>query len=111
DRSLDAVQRVAAEIAATGRQAGAAAVDVCQEDQVDAMVERAVRELGGIDILMVADAIMHARYPDGPNPSYPLVEEPLADWRRVMSHNLDAYFLTDRAAARAMIKAGRGGCI
>ncbi len=111
DRSLDAAQRVAAEVAAAGRKSGAMAVDVAVEDQVDAMVERAVAELGGIDILMVADAVMHARYPGGKNPSYKLVDEPLADWRRVMSYNLDAYFLTGRAAARAMIKAGRGGRI
>ncbi len=111
DRSLEAAQRVAAEVAAAGRKSGAMAVDVGQEDQVDAMVQRAVSELGAIDILMVADAVMHARYPGGQNPSYKLVDEPLADWRRVMSYNLDAYFLTDRAAARAMIKAGKGGRI
>jgi NAD(P)-dependent dehydrogenase (short-subunit alcohol dehydrogenase family) len=111
DRALEAAQHVAAEVAAAGRKSGAMAVDVGQEEQVDRMVERAVGELGGIDILMVADAVLHARYPGGKNPGYRLVDEPLADWRRVMSYNLDAYFLTDRAAARAMIKAGRGGRI
>jgi NAD(P)-dependent dehydrogenase (short-subunit alcohol dehydrogenase family) len=111
DRSLEAAQRVAMEVSAAGRKSGAMAVDVSQEDQVDTMVERAVGEMGGIDILMVADAVMHARYPGGKNPNYRLVDQPLADWRRVMSCNLDAYFLTDRAAARAMIKAGKGGCI
>src|SRR5579885_988391 len=105
DRSLEAAQRVAAEVAELGRSSGAAAVDVAQDDQVARMVDRAVAELGGIDILMVADAVMHANYPGGKNPSHRLVDEPLADWRRVMSYNLDAYFLTDRAVARAMIKA------
>ncbi len=111
DRSLEAAQHVAAEMAAAGRKSGAMAVDVSEEEQVDRMVERAVGELGRIDILMVADAVMHARYPGGKNPNYRLVDEPLADWRRVMSYNLDAYFLTGRAVARAMIKAGRGGRI
>jgi NAD(P)-dependent dehydrogenase (short-subunit alcohol dehydrogenase family) len=111
DRTLETAQRVAAEVAAAGRKSGAIAVDVSQEDQVDRMVERAVSELGGIDLLMVADAVMHARYPGGKNPGYRLIDQPLADWRRVMSCNLDAYFLTDRAAARAMIKAGKGGSI
>jgi NAD(P)-dependent dehydrogenase (short-subunit alcohol dehydrogenase family) len=111
DRSFEAAQRVAAEVAAPGRKSGAIAVDVSVEEQVDRMVERAVGELGGIDVLMVADAVMHARYPGGKNPNYRLVDAPLADWRRVMSYNLDAYFLTGRAAARAMIKAGRGGRI
>jgi NAD(P)-dependent dehydrogenase (short-subunit alcohol dehydrogenase family) len=111
DRALEAAHRVAAEVVAAGRKSGAMGVDVSEEEQVDRMVERAVGELGGIDILMVADAVMHARYPGGKNPNYRLVDEPLADWRRVMSYNLDAYFLTGRAAARAMIKAGRGGRI
>ena len=111
DRTLEAAQKVAAEVAAAGRKSGAMAVDVGAEEQVNGMVDRAVAELGGIDILMVADAVMHARYPGGKNPGYKLVDEPLADWRRVMSYNLDAYFLTDRAAARAMIKAGKGGRI
>ena len=111
DRSLEAAQRVASQVRALGRKSGAIAVDVGEEAQVDRMVERAVSELGRIDILMVADAVMHARYPGGQNPNYKLVDEPLADWRRVMSYNLDSYFLTDRAAARAMIKAGKGGRI
>jgi NAD(P)-dependent dehydrogenase (short-subunit alcohol dehydrogenase family) len=111
DRSLEAAQRVAAEVAQLGRGSGALAIDVSEEDQVEKMVASAVAELGGIDLLMVADAVMHARYPGGKNPNYRLVDEPLADWRRVMSYNLDAYFLTDRAVARAMIKSGKGGRI
>ncbi len=111
DRSLEAAQRVAAEVAGLGRKSGALAVDVSREDQVDPMVDAAVAEMGGVDILMVADAVMHARYPGGQNPNHRLVDEPLADWRRVMSYNLDAYFLTDRAVARAMINAGKGGRI
>src|SRR5579875_237559 len=111
DRSLEAAQTVAAEVAQLGRRSAALALDVSAEDQVEKMVECAAAEMGGIDILMVADAVMHARYPGGQNPNYRLVDEPLVDWRRVMSYNLDAYFLTDRAVARAMIKAGRGGRI
>jgi 3-oxoacyl-[acyl-carrier protein] reductase len=111
DRSLEAAQGVAAEVRAAGAKSGAIAIDVSQEDRVDQMVARAVSELGGLDILMAADAVMHARYPGGQNPNYFLIDEPLADWRRVMSYNLDAYFLTDRAAARAMVKAGKGGRI
>src|SRR5579871_1507080 len=111
DRNLEAARRVAAEVAAAGRKSGAMAVDVAHEEQVDGMVNRAAAELGGIDILMVADAVMHARYPGGKNPNHRLIDEPLADWRRVMSYNLDAYFLTGRAAARAMVAAGKGGSI
>ena len=41
----------------------------------------------------------------------PLAEKPLADWKKVLSVNLDGVFITDREVARAMIAAGRGGRI
>src|SRR5262249_1002494 len=34
-----------------------------------------------------------------------------ADWKKVLSVNLDGVFLTDREVARAMIKGGKGGRI
>ena len=38
------------------------------------------REDSDVDILMVADAVMHARYPGGQNPNYRLVDEPLTEF-------------------------------
>jgi 2-keto-3-deoxy-L-fuconate dehydrogenase len=40
-----------------------------------------------------------------------ITETSLADWRRVMSVNLDGAFLTLQAAMRALVQGGRGGAV
>ncbi len=111
DRNLPQAQETAAEIRTAGRSALAHQVEITDEAQVAAMVQRTVKELGGIDILVAAAAVPFADYGTGKGSRYLLVEQPLEDWRRVMSINLDGTFLTDRHAARAMIDANRGGRI
>ncbi|HXW84679.1 MAG TPA: SDR family NAD(P)-dependent oxidoreductase [Candidatus Binataceae bacterium] len=112
DRHLQGAENVAAEVRKLGRKAIAHQVDTSSEPQVEAMVERMVRELGGVDILVAAAGISNARYGEEGTPAFgPIHEKPLADWRRVLEVNLDGVFLTDRAVARAMVKAGKGGRI
>ncbi len=112
DRHLTAAEETAQKVRALGRRAHAHQVDTSAEQQVAAMVERCVRELGGIDILVAAAGISHARYGEEGNPAMgPLSEKPLADWKKVISVNLDGVFITDREVSRAMIKAGKGGRI
>lgn len=111
DRNLKAAEETAAEIRKQGRNALALEVDISEEAQVQAMTERAVREMGPIDILVAAAAVPFANYGEGRGNRWLLVEQPLEDWRRVMSVNLDGTFLTDRHVARAMIDAKKGGRI
>jgi len=111
DRNLQGAEETAAEIRKLGRNALAIGVDISDEPQVQAMVERAVREMGGIDILLHAAAVPFANYGEGKGSRWLLVEQPLEDWRRVMSINLDGTFLVDRHVARAMIDANKGGRI
>jgi NAD(P)-dependent dehydrogenase (short-subunit alcohol dehydrogenase family) len=111
DRNLEPAGQVAGEVRARGRRALAHQVEISDEAQVKAMVERAVRELGAIDILLAAAAIPHVNYGTGPARRNLLVDESLEDWREVMSINLDGTFLTDRHVARAMIDAKQGGRI
>lgn len=111
DRNLDDAQKVAQEAADIGRKALAHHADVSDESAVRQMAERAAGEMGGIDIVVAAAALAHAHYGEGPDPRNYLVDKPLADWRRVMSINLDGVFLTNREAARVMIDQGRGGRI
>jgi 3-oxoacyl-[acyl-carrier protein] reductase len=108
---FDGAREVAAEAAQGGRKAIAHAVDVREEAQVQRMVARAVGELGGIDVLMAAEALSYAQYGRGEDPRHRVVDKPLADWRRVMDVNLDGTFLTGRAVAREMVKARMGGRI
>jgi len=112
DRNLAAADGVAADVRKLGRKAVAIQVDTSNEAQVDAMVARTVSELGSVDILVAAAGISHARYgEEGPSAPAPLTAKPLADWKKVLSINLDGVFLCDRAVANAMIKAGKGGRI
>jgi NAD(P)-dependent dehydrogenase (short-subunit alcohol dehydrogenase family) len=111
DRNLKQAEETAAEVRESGRNALALQVEISDEAQVQAMVERAVREMGGIDILVAAAAVPFANYGEGKGNRWLLVEQPLEDWRRVMTINLDGTFLTDRHVARAMIDAKKGGRI
>jgi NAD(P)-dependent dehydrogenase (short-subunit alcohol dehydrogenase family) len=111
DRNLEPAEETAAAVRKIGRKAIAHQVEISDEGQIKAMVERAVRELGGIDILVAAAAIPFVNYGSGGGARSLLVDEPLEDWRQMMSVNLDGTFLTDRHAARAMIAAKKGGRI
>jgi sorbitol-6-phosphate 2-dehydrogenase len=86
---------------ATGRRTLALAVDVTDEAQVAALVDRTVATFGRLDI-MVANA--------GIVLSGPLEEFDLARWRKVVEVNLTGYFLCAKHAARVM-KAQRRGVI
>ena len=112
DRHLAAAEETAAAVRKLGRKAIAHQVDTSDEAQVNAMVERMVAELGGVDIVVAAAGISHAHYGEEGKPDIMfLSEKSFANWRKVLSVNLDGVFLTDRACAKAMIKAGKGGRI
>jgi sorbitol-6-phosphate 2-dehydrogenase len=100
DLNLQGAERVAAEItAATNCRAVAVEVDVTNEAQVDAMVERAVDEFGRLDILIANAGILIA----GP------VDEFAAEkWRAVINVNLVGYFLCVKYAVRVMKAQGSG---
>ncbi len=112
DRHLQAAEQTAAEVKKLGRKALAYQVDTSDEAQVNAMVARMVADLGGVDIVVAAAGISHAHYGEEKQPdAVPLSEKSFANWKRVLSVNLDGVFLTCRACAAAMIKAGKGGRI
>jgi NAD(P)-dependent dehydrogenase (short-subunit alcohol dehydrogenase family) len=111
DRNLSAGEQLAKELGATGRKVLAHQVDVGDEAQVDAMVERALRELGSVDILVAAAAIPYAGFGGAEDRHRSIVDKPFSEWREVLNVNLNGVFLVDRAVARAMVKAGRGGRI
>ncbi len=112
DRHLAAAEETAASVRKLGCKAIAHQVDTSDEAQVTAMVGRMVKELGGVDICVAAAGISHARYgEEGKADIMILAEKSFANWKKVLSVNLDGVFLTDRACAKAMIKAGKGGRI
>lgn len=98
DINFEAAQKVAAGL----KDAIALKVDVCDEQQVEAMVDAAVRKYGTLDLLVSNAAILIAK---------PVVEFPAEQWRKMMDVNLTGYFLCARAAARVMIPNRKGNII
>ena len=112
DRHLAAAEETAASVKGLGRKAVAYQVDTSDEAQVNAMVARMVKDLGGVNIVVAAAGISHAHYGEEGQPDITfLSNKSFANWRKVLSVNLDGVFLTDRACAQAMIEAGKGGRI
>ncbi len=94
-------------VVATLRESGARAVacelDVRDEAQAESAVALAVREFGGLDILVKNAGIGFMMEP--------LVDMPLERWNTVIGVNLTGAFLCTQHAARQMIRQGRGGRI
>lgn len=102
DRDEATARGCAEAVRAAGGRAFPVAVDVAEEQSIEAAFAEVAAREGGIDIL-VCNAGMNIRAP--------AVEIACADWDRIVSVNLSGVFLCARAAARHMIAAGRGGAI
>ena len=110
DISEDAVQRTVESITAEGGTARGYVSDVTDCGIITACIDRAAREMGGIDI-MIHVAGGTARIA-GPDAKYlPLVEQDPYVIQRVLDVNLMGAVWCSRAAAKHMIAQGRGGRI
>jgi meso-butanediol dehydrogenase/(S,S)-butanediol dehydrogenase/diacetyl reductase len=89
------MEAVAARLREAGSEAIAVPLDVCDEAQADAAVERAVDAFGRLDILVNNAGIGYL--------ISPLVDTPAERWRTVLEVNLTGAFLCTKAAARQMI--------
>ena len=95
-------EAVAAEVTNGGGQAGFEAGDVTRAVDCQRVVERAVRDFGGIHVLFNNAGIIRRAS---------VVELSEADWDRVMAVNVKAIFLMSRLAIPIMEKAGGGSII
>src|SRR5262249_12854993 len=90
-RKLEHLEPVVKEITALGRRSFAEVVDVRQEEQVKGMVERAVGELGRLDIMVNnAGASFRAKVED----------ISINGWHTVVQINLNGVFLRCKWAGR-----------
>jgi len=102
DINQAAAESAAAEIRTRGVKATAIVMDVTSEAAVDAGVEKTVKDLGGVDILVSNAGIQIVN---------PIENFAFADWKKLLAIHLDGAFLTTRACLRRMYAAGKGGSI
>jgi len=95
------MEDVAARVTEAGSEAIAVALDVRDEDQVQAAVQRAAAAFGRLDILVNNAGIGYL--------ISPLVETPAEQWRTVVDVNLTGAFLCTKHAAAQMMRQGQGG--
>jgi len=102
DLNKAAAQATADEIVKAGGKAMAVAMDVTNEEQVNAAVAEVVAAYGGVDVLVSNAGIQIV---------HPVEEFPFADWKKMLAIHLDGAFLTTKACVPHMQKSGKGGSI
>jgi 2-dehydro-3-deoxy-L-rhamnonate dehydrogenase (NAD+) len=75
-------------------------VDVADQASIESAVKRTIAEFGKIDVLINNAGIA--------GPSMPVVDYPVAEWKRVVDIDLNGPFLCCRAVVPHMVKAGYG---
>jgi NAD(P)-dependent dehydrogenase (short-subunit alcohol dehydrogenase family) len=89
----------AADDAGTGKRLTTALLDISSEQSVADGVDAAVKDMGGLDVLVNAAGIQ-----DCANTH----EVTLADWNKIIGVNLTGTFLMTRRALPALLASGRG---
>src|SRR5687767_1762152 len=98
DLNADAASEVTKEITASCGESTGVSVDVRSQDQVQAMVDKAVETFGGVDIL-VNNA--------GVGKIIPFFETTEADWDLMFDVNCKGLLWCSQAVAKQMIEQGR----
>ena len=102
DLNIDNPLRTADRVRQKGRRAIALKANVAVPEDVSAMVDETVRQLGGVDILVNCAGI----------PQHDPAELTSVDtWDRVLNINLRGTFLCCQAAARVMLQKGSGAIL
>jgi 3-hydroxybutyrate dehydrogenase len=101
DLDQKAADATATELGRSAKALGIA-MDVTDEQQVDAGVARTVERFGKVDVLVSNAGIQAVA---------PMEDFAFADWKKLLSIHLDGAFLTTRAVLRRMYRQGSGGSI
>jgi 3-hydroxybutyrate dehydrogenase len=102
DLNLDAAQKAADDITATGGTAMAVAMDVTSEEQVNAGIAQVVAAWGTVDVLVSNAGIQIVN---------PVENYAFADWKKMLAIHLDGAFLTSKAVLPHMYAQGSGSVI
>ncbi|HEX6319890.1 MAG TPA: SDR family NAD(P)-dependent oxidoreductase [Burkholderiales bacterium] len=101
--AADGARVIVSDVKEKDGQANFFRADVSNEGQVSALVDFAVRELGGLDAMVNNAGIGEDQVP--------IDQKSAADWNRIIAINLSGAFYGVKHAARVMKQAGRGGVI
>jgi 3-hydroxybutyrate dehydrogenase len=102
DLNQEAADATAREIDPSGKRAIGVAMDVTDEQQVEAGTVGVIEAFGALDVLVSNAGIQIVA---------PLVEFDFAKWKKMLAIHLDGAFLTTRAALRQMYKQRSGSVI
>ncbi|MBZ0287708.1 MAG: SDR family oxidoreductase [Anaerolineae bacterium] len=102
DLSLEAGERIAAEIAASGGRAAAHKLDVTSPDDVNAVVTAVEAQQGLITMAVTCAGIIR---------TFPLLELPFEAWNKSFAVNLTGTFLVFQAVARRMVTENQPGSL
>lgn len=102
DLNKDAAEIVANEIRSRGGQAMSVAMDVTDEQAVNAGTADVANAFGSIDVLVSNAGIQIV---------HPIEDFSYAEWKKMLAIHLDGAFLTTRACIPHMYKSGRGGSV
>jgi 3-hydroxybutyrate dehydrogenase len=103
DLNLAAAEETADKLSGAGAgEAIGIKMDVTNEEQVNAGVDRVVSQWGGVDVLVSNAGIQIV---------HPMEDFPFDDWKKLLSIHLDGAFLTTKACLPHMYKAGAGSVI
>ncbi|HXN87856.1 MAG TPA: 3-hydroxybutyrate dehydrogenase [Methylocella sp.] len=102
DLDQKAADATAAELDPTGARAIGVAMDVANEEQVNAGIAKSIARFGALDVLVSNAGIQIVA---------PIVDFEFAKWKKLLAIHLDGAFLTTRAALRQMYKQNSGSII
>ena len=89
------VETVAEEIRSLGRRTLPLAIDITDEEQVQAMARQMLEEFGRIDILVNSAGIVSLK---------PTIEFPMEEWRKIIRVNVEGTLLCCREAGKIMLQ-------
>ncbi len=105
-RTAATLEKVVAEITATGGEACAVVTDVGIRESAAAMIKETVRRFGRIDVL-----VNNAGINGGPEDRRPIHEYNDDLWERIINIDLNGVYYCSKPAVLQMIGQGGGGCI